>query len=486
MRALVGLFAATVGLASPVLAQEADFDTAVRDQLAGDPAAYHQVVEGFQKAVRDRDAAAAAALVTYPIGVSIDGKAVTIRSPQEFAEKFSAIVTPAIAAAVVDEPTSEMMVNYQGVMLGRGEVWINGICSDDACKNSDVKVVTIQAGPDETPAPADSGPTTVGALKSFGDWVVGCDNLRGCTAIGMGPDEDISGYVVVRRGGEAQDAAAVTLNVLASDAPKDPTVQVAFGAGKARFPVTVLPVEAQGGFLVSPIDAEMAPDLIAALATSTLLRLTEIDGNTKAEPQVISLKGSAAALLYMDDQQERVGTDTALIRPGTSPAAGIPPVPSPVAPKLVAMAALPDPLPPLPAGVTPPDDPSCTTDFAPMAFRLSATETLWGVCTIAGAYNIDYIMWIVGPDGARKADFTVPGVPLSDGEDVADMTNPSLSADGLGINATAKGRGLGDCGSASDWGWDGAKFVLLQYSEMDACRGVDVSDWPILHRAEPL
>ena len=30
----------------------------------------------------------------------------------------------------------------------------------------------------------------------------------------------------------------------------------------------------------------------------------------------MSLKGSAAALLYMDDQQKRVGTVTALVRPG--------------------------------------------------------------------------------------------------------------------------------------------------------------------------
>ena len=368
-------------------------------------------------------------------------------------------------------------------MLGRGEVWINGICLDDACRTSEVKVVTIQSGPEDA---AEAGAATVGALKAFGDWVVGCDNTRACTAIGMGPEEDISGYVVIRRGGDAGDAAAVTLDLVAADAPRDPAMQVAFGAGKARFPVTVLPVEAQGGFLVSAVDAGMAPDLIAALATSTSLRLTEIDGTAKADPQAVSLKGSAAALLYMDDQQARVGTSTALIRPGTAAAAGIPPVPAPPAPKLVAMTALPDPLPPLPAGVAPPDDPSCTADFAPLAFALSDTETLWGVCAIAGAYNIDYTMWIVGPDGARKADFAVPGVPLGIGEDAADLTNPALGPDGLGIDATAKGRGLGDCGTAADWGWDGAKFVLLQYREMDACRGVDVSDWPVLYRAEPL
>ncbi len=36
------------------------------------------------------------------------------------------------------------MVNDQGVMLGQGEMWINGVCLDTACKRVDVKIVTIQ------------------------------------------------------------------------------------------------------------------------------------------------------------------------------------------------------------------------------------------------------------------------------------------------------------------------------------------------------
>jgi len=38
----------------------------------------------------------------------------------------------------------DFFINYQGVMFGRGEVWINGICADSGCKQFDVKVVTIQ------------------------------------------------------------------------------------------------------------------------------------------------------------------------------------------------------------------------------------------------------------------------------------------------------------------------------------------------------
>jgi hypothetical protein len=38
----------------------------------------------------------------------------------------------------------DLFINDQGVMFGRGEVWINGICADSGCKRFDVKVVTIR------------------------------------------------------------------------------------------------------------------------------------------------------------------------------------------------------------------------------------------------------------------------------------------------------------------------------------------------------
>ena len=58
--------------------------------------------------------------------------------------KYDSIMTPAIAAAVQDEPYDDMMVNAKGVMLGRGEVWISGVCRDRACNRADVRVITIQ------------------------------------------------------------------------------------------------------------------------------------------------------------------------------------------------------------------------------------------------------------------------------------------------------------------------------------------------------
>lgn len=486
--------ATLVGLCVGFPAWADEFDDAVRGTLGGDPAAYRQVIEGFQAAVRNGDGKAAAALVSYPITVEIGGKKVAITDAGAFAARFSDIVTPGIAGAVATEQVGDMMVNDQGVMLGQGEVWVSGICLDTGCKRSEVKVITIQSGPDDAPtatpasatppAPA-AAPQGVGALKSFGDWVVGCDNFRACVALGLGADDGTGGYVAIRRGGDSGAQAQVALSMIASDQPKEPALRLRFGPSKTPFPDTTLPVEAAGSYLVATVGPEMAPDLIRSLLAAPWLDLVEMDGKTAGDPQQVSLKGSAAALLYMDDQQRRVGTETALTRTGAAPASGIPAVP--VAPTFapVVMRALPDPLPPLPKGVKPPADESCASDVEPIAFRLSDAQTLWGVCSFAAAYNTGYTMWLVGPDGADKVDFSVPGLARTGDDDPSVLVNPSLNPDGLGLNATNLGRGVGDCGTLADWGWDGHRFGLLQYREMDVCRGVSQDDWPVLWLYQP-
>jgi hypothetical protein len=458
-----------VCLAGPVLAQDPGptTDQAIRDVLGGDPAEYRRVVEGFQAALRDGDAKGAAAFVSYPIDLTIAGKPVSIPDAAAFVADYARIVPPALAAAVDRQPFDDLFVRDQGVMLGDGEVWISGVCRDDACKRSDVRVIAIQStGDDGTPA--------FGPLATYRDWVLGCDNLNACTAIGMAAEDGVSGYVVIRRDAGPDAAPIVALNVLASDAPEDPVLAVSVAA--SAYPDTRFPVEPSGVFLVATPD----PAASAALAAGQHLDLTEVDGGAAQAPQRVSLRGATAALLRMDDVQGRVGTTTVLIRPGS--AAAVPPAPAAPRVTRVAMTALPDPLPPVPAGLAVRDDEGCGDGFDPIAFRLSDTQTLWGLCAEAGAYNVAYRYWIVGPDGAAPADFALPGDGPED--DPALLTNAGLSPDGLVLNAFAKGRGLGDCGVTTDWAWTGAAFAPLRHRELDTCRGVDPADWPRLYAAD--
>jgi hypothetical protein len=144
MKAVIAAAFLVMGL-SPVsvMAQTKTVNQAI-DETLGDHAAYERVILATRKAVAAHDAAGLAPLVRYPIKVTIGGKKRIVSSPAAFIAHYDAIVTPAIAKAVTQEKYEDLMVNYRGVMLGQGEMWINGLCLDNGCKNVDVKIVTIQ------------------------------------------------------------------------------------------------------------------------------------------------------------------------------------------------------------------------------------------------------------------------------------------------------------------------------------------------------
>ncbi|BCH31066.1 hypothetical protein MesoLjLc_29960 [Mesorhizobium sp. L-8-10] len=119
------------------------------DDLLGDHTVYQAAISALQKGVTAHDAAAVAALVRYPISVAVKGKKMAIKSPKDFIAHYDAIMTPEISKAVTDQKYADLMVNSQGIMFGNGQVWINGICKDDACNRFEAKVITIQsAGPE--------------------------------------------------------------------------------------------------------------------------------------------------------------------------------------------------------------------------------------------------------------------------------------------------------------------------------------------------
>jgi len=461
MRRLVAAALCAVG--APGAAQ--DFDAAVRDLFGDDPARYRAAIEGFQAAVRAGDGAGAAGFVQYPIEVEVDGEERIVRDPADFAAHFDAIVTPEIAAAVADEPLTEMMVNYQGVMLGRGEVWVSGVCADAACADPVVKVIAIQPVAEEA-APG------VGAVKAFHDWLVGCDNGLGCTALGLPPEDGSGGYVVVRLEAGAASEPAVEL-VLVDPEGSGSTMRVTV-EGEDDFEPFELPAEADGAWVRAAVPAAARAALVQAMREGDRLEL----GLGEAEPVVVSLRGATAAMLMIDDRQWRIGTVTALARPGEEPAASVAAAPEAEAVTAWPIRAL-DPAPMPPEAVSASDDASCEGVGA-MAFDLGGA-TLWGACDIAGAYNRTFRFWVDGPDGLAPAVFDVPGRRDADR---AVLTGPALAEDGLGIEAVELGRGLGDCGEASRWAWTGEGFALVRLAGLDTCAGVAPGDWPVLWRAE--
>ncbi|MEK1890597.1 MAG: DUF1176 domain-containing protein [Phyllobacterium sp.] len=475
-----------LGQGSFATAESKTTDQAIQEAL-GDPAPYRQLISELQNALKNHDSAAIAALVSYPISVTVGSKQQTMKSPKDFIANYNAIMTPQIVAATATEAYEDLFVNYQGIMLGEGEIWINGICQDKACKKVDVKVMTIQPrsplSPPLTPEQLAST-AQVKPAKSFKGWVVGCDNLRNCTALGMAPDNDDSAYVRVTRGGGIGDRPKVAITIdIGADAAKSTLKLELNGATTGTVSADPLQTTVDGSLATASLEGDAAAGLIEAMRNATSMSVTILqDAKTGAKCD-IPLTGSAAAFLYLDDEQKRVGTETALAMKGSAASSALLPLPVASVVRAVKLTEIPDPLPKRPEGVKePPADSGCTSDFPDMAIKLSNKLTLWGVCNATGAYNIDYTYWIVGEGKPRLARFNIPGLKTDFYPGTA--TNLSLADDSVTLNSFAKGRGLGDCGTSADWVWDGEGLRLARYSELDACSGVVSDDWPVLFQAK--
>ncbi|MGB0133994.1 hypothetical protein [Dokdonella sp.] len=114
------------------------------DEVLGDHATYRKVIDSFKHAVASHDASSAAKLVRFPIDVDVKGRKLTLDDAAAFEKHYEAFMTPAIVKAIVETSYADVLVNAQGVMLGQGEVWISGTCTDNECKAVDVNVITIQ------------------------------------------------------------------------------------------------------------------------------------------------------------------------------------------------------------------------------------------------------------------------------------------------------------------------------------------------------
>jgi hypothetical protein len=121
----------------------ADLDKSI-DLSVGNHVKVQTLLTDLQRSVSQHNAAAVAALVHYPIKVNPGKRPITIKNPKEFIKDYDRIITADIAAAIYKQKYDALFVNSQGVMIGDGEVWITGFCLDKNCKNSDIKIGTIQ------------------------------------------------------------------------------------------------------------------------------------------------------------------------------------------------------------------------------------------------------------------------------------------------------------------------------------------------------
>ena len=147
---LAGLILIAGALVAPTLTTAQTSPTALSaldksiDLSVGNHVKVQQILTTLQQGVAKHDAATVASLVHYPIKVNPGKKPFTVKNEKTFIKDYDRIITHDIQDAILKQKYENLFVNSQGAMIGDGEVWITGFCRDKSCRQSDIKIGTIQ------------------------------------------------------------------------------------------------------------------------------------------------------------------------------------------------------------------------------------------------------------------------------------------------------------------------------------------------------
>lgn len=324
-----------------------------------------------------------------------------------------------------------------------------------------------------------SGTPKPGELKSFEDWSIGCDNGRNCTAVSLMEVEtnenQLTLYIT-----RAANADAVAQLRIPNIEQQTLNMSVALVRDDGRTIAT-----ANLGALGQPLTLPLDASLFAALAKG---RSVALIGSKDVRLGRASLRGLMAAIRDMDIQQGRTNSVTALANPGPAPVSSLsppPPLPAIVptrAPRAEALDLSASDVEGLQART------GCEFTGQPAlparAVRIDRRNWLALLPCSLGSYNLVSSPVLISGSGKTRrmkpAEFDFgPGFSQTDG--VPLLSNATWDADKGELTSFNKGRGLGDCGTAETYVWDGRRFRLTYQIAMAECRGV--LDWIPIWRA---
>lgn len=305
-----------------------------------------------------------------------------------------------------------------------------------------------------TPAPKP------GEVKTFKDWAVGCDNAKRCTLASLGQGSGAVPDVVMMIQREAGPEGMVRIELTALNRAAKPASLLIDGKRRDG----LLTPTADGALATGAPAAALAADLVNART----LAVANPAGRTIA---TLSTSGTAAALRYIDAVQGRANTVTALAARGLKGADTVPVAPAlPViaAPKPAGRASLPTPAQIGALRRSARCDDEAAANIKAQPFALGTGRTLVLIPCSAGAYNLSSAVFLIENGKPRPAGFDAP-TGFGEAQIVPMLVNGRYA--GGVLTSYAKARGLGDCGTAQSFVWDGTVFRLSEQSQMGECRG---------------
>ncbi|MEH4662101.1 DUF1176 domain-containing protein [Phytobacter diazotrophicus] len=320
------------------------------------------------------------------------------------------------------------------------------------------------------------------AQQAFSDWQVTCNNQNFCVARNTGEHHGL--VMTLGRSAGAQTSAALRIDLGGKELPPLKEAPI---APRLRLDDKPLGLVGQR-WQITPWhlmtdNAQTITDFLQTIQEAQAITLQDGKGT-------ISLVGLKAALLFIDAQQKRVGSETAWIKKGDDPPLSVPPAP---ALKEVALTdANPSPLTQqelndlLDYGNWRMNNSQCSLDPMRREVRVTALtddKALLIIDCEAGAYNTVDLAWMVSrekPFSSRPLRLHLPFTP-SRGTNELELMNARFDEKTRELTTLAKGRGLADCGVMTRWRFDGQRFRLTRYAEEPECDNWHGPDaWPTL------
>jgi hypothetical protein len=100
--------------------------------------------KAIQNAVKQNDATVLSLMISYPLTLKdLAGHSVKVHNSKEFIANYPSFASSNWRRAVMRQKYEELFSNWQGLMIGRGEIWFNGICRNQSCSQRELKITGI-------------------------------------------------------------------------------------------------------------------------------------------------------------------------------------------------------------------------------------------------------------------------------------------------------------------------------------------------------
>ena len=320
------------------------------------------------------------------------------------------------------------------------------------------------------------------AQQSFSDWQVTCNNQNFCVARNTGEHRGLVMTLSRSAGAKTDASLRIDLGGLSVPPVKEPDIAPRLLLDNVPLKLTSQHWQLTPWHLKTD-DTGTITTFLKTIQEGQALTL-------RGGKQTISLAGLKAALLFIDAQQKRVGSETAWIKKGDSPPLSVPPAPA--LKKVAVVNPTPTPLTHnelndlLDYGNWRMNHSQCSLDPNRREVRVTALtddKALMIISCEAGAYNTVDLAWLVSrkkPFAARSVRLRLPFTPSSQSSDM-ELMNASFDEKTRELTTLALGRGIGDCGIQTRWRFNGQRFRLVRYAEEPSCDNWNGPDaWPTL------